>query len=578
MKTVLTGFNSKMMNYIQLVIGLVLALLIDGLKTLVANFPYVLGQIVTMTTYFMTQITLLVDYIGRDTIYEIIVATALCSLVCYSAYSSWQYVKYAEYLLTSVPAFRKVIDTNLIAHFQSDDEAAFANQNFVIDVEEVPKCIVDIYVGLDDEDKPTYAGKGWRFGERIVTANHVLSNSNGDIYISKPGFSRCIKVKICEDQPHTCYDIAYLDPGFTCVTLGITSAQVGLMVPNRSATVLTDVNGVWKRTACPLLWKSDFPFCVYTKSSTLPGDSGMPVFQNKKVVAVHKGAHHDMQTNLHIVVPFLCEQQWKDLANRNKEIDYFPKGVANSVESSIFGDKQAEEAAQAAREADDERIRMQMEADEEMKARMGENLDDQGFSMGRKSRRRLIHKFEGPDWADEDVEDEAIQVGSREEIEAARVKIFKDFQRKLNSFDQRVQSMLAPSHQQESSSIPKGVQDFQQAPKEGALQMLRHQLRFSLNTNESSETSDLTQVIDSVNTALAELNLSQAQNLESHGSSRSELSLKKERRKRRPKKTQESSSSLATSSPESMKKTADSEIKFGTFTSLLPEELLNVTE
>jgi hypothetical protein len=182
-------------------------------------------------------------------------------------------------------------------------EGAHSDNAFLHTLTGMPKGVFQVYGVLGDQT--FFAGHGFAVNNKLYTSYHVVSHFDS-ILVKTLINSRALKVTINTDSIDQELDFVELTGKGTCAALGVKSLETAV-IRNAPVVVYTcdiEKSDYYQQSVVveSLDENPEQPFCIYTKSNTVAGDSGLPVMQNGKVVAMHVGSVINKPRNLHILI------------------------------------------------------------------------------------------------------------------------------------------------------------------------------------------------------------------------------------------------------------------------------------
>lgn len=157
---------------------------------------------------------------------------------------------------------------------------------------EMPKCVFQVFTKIGDD--VILVGHGACVNNILYTDNHVVEGCE-KVYIGRNVGKGPIKAVEVSVRPSDIlarnYDLAILHRKGVAAMLGIRSAEFGFCSQGPVSVFSFDTEKAMYTMQCvvPEAPIKEWPYHLFTATNTRPGDSGMPVMQNKKVVAFHNG-------------------------------------------------------------------------------------------------------------------------------------------------------------------------------------------------------------------------------------------------------------------------------------------------
>lgn len=328
-------------------------------------------------------------------------------------------------------------------------EGAFAKDT--VQVVRSPPDSIFIVIFLDEEGRRIELGHGFVCENKLWTAKHIFQSDllervdvrGCKFYIMKPNTTKMIEVELGNNLSGRNSDYVELlsKRGNAQAALGLKSEKFGLYV-KRAVTVFTRTGSdyVYQYVA-PLQLAElslgnpvDTCHIIATRTNTKPSDSGLPVMQNGKVVAMHFGRYEGQKVNIHMIpykqlkaqiraknaecqpiftdikVAVFAEgkQSYQDVSSLHKpDDDGRDKHLFSLLKQEEFDEREAnsyafhrEQELDLDADQHDANIRHAAKVTEQIRRAAGEHEDDQGFFQKKDWR-------SGFSWAEaEDEEDE----------------------------------------------------------------------------------------------------------------------------------------------------------------------------
>lgn len=181
-----------------------------------------------------------------------------------------------------------------------------------------PPMVFEVYraitTGTSDTDTEvtqlSFQGHGFFLDNKAVTASHVVGPDDV-VYVKTPSQARTLPVKVVSYDISGFLDFVHLEAKALQAMLGLKSYKSAFPKPG-PVTVFTRTNGGFiSQHVQPLKAKPGArSMFLETRTNTNSGDSGLPVLQGGKVVALHHGADMKNKVNLHIL---LVQQCWANI-------------------------------------------------------------------------------------------------------------------------------------------------------------------------------------------------------------------------------------------------------------------------
>lgn len=288
-------------------------------------------------------------------------------------------------------------------------EGAFSSGNdFTFNVDGMPDGVFQVFTKVDDSY--AHIGHGFAVANELYTAVHVVSDREGEIYI-KTLKSKALKVKVVKDMYHPYYDVCKLECIGATAALGIKSLQFGVL-KNGSINVFhfnPAKISYQRQSATPDPYNKDqrLPaFALSTPTTTSPSDSGLPVLQKGRVVALHIGGCEALKRNVHFIpVPFLKNQI------ENVAESYAPilKDLSIETESPVIKGDESSRMKAIFKE------NQHREEEDRRKRQRGEHFDEQGYRTRKQNLKPELNQKDddGDQYDDQYFDDEEVARRSR---------------------------------------------------------------------------------------------------------------------------------------------------------------------
>lgn len=280
------------------------------------------------------------------------------------------------------------------------NEGAYSSRHMKTKVEGTPKGVVQVFVEMQNGELEL-AGHATYVDGKYVTVKHVIEHAMEDptrkVFVATLEKPRALEVNILKELARKDIDVAFMAVGSTASILGVKQREASF-IHGPSVMVYTfnpDEKCYYAMSCFAEKFEGEELFSAYailTQSDTHGGDSGLPVLQANKVVAVHKGGCQQKKRNVHVIPVPLIEKLIQKIAGTRKSVLVQQNVLKN--ESPSIGDNND----------DVERAREIKEREEELKQvrQRGEDVDDQGFR--KKSAKYVPPKFDSKAWTE--IEDE----------------------------------------------------------------------------------------------------------------------------------------------------------------------------
>jgi hypothetical protein len=355
------------------------------------------------------------------------------------------------------------------------DESSFAPSALSTDVDGMPRGVVQVFLQNADDGTMLFSGHATYVDGTYKTVLHVVDQaitSGFKIFVGITGNDRSLPVDYIESTIDYENDTVELKVGATASLLGVkmlkskflTKGYVSIYHFDIDRQVYTVTGVVPDKYQASLGYS---PFFLFTRSNTSGGDSGLPILQNGKFGACHKGAADKLKRNVHVMFKSLVLGEATKVSLRKQSV--FPD-VRILNEAPYADDQDDRERAEDIRRAQELQDEERREKEERMR---GEHEDEEGFRKAKNTTRGAADmvKFKGrkTNWADLEVLDEADDVempclkdpaqGSAIQIPKARAQSETKCSVPLKAMDEKVkESMLQPIElmdgpQKEPSSI-----------------------------------------------------------------------------------------------------------------------------
>jgi hypothetical protein len=317
---------------------------------------------------------------------------------------------------------------------------------------------------------------------------------------------------------NTEYDVAVYNAGSTASILGVKATTCAF--PSTGLVTIPTFN---PETNCyaknlvatePVDRESPFTAAVLeTKSSTNGGDSGIGVFQQGKLVAIHKGSCDLRRTNIHVIPVPLLRNEIRAYAAKFSSV-LIRSGVKNETPTSSGSMQDAVERAREIEELDEEERERRM---------LGTHQDEQGFrTMSRRIDVGVVKTHRKPDslrgnmsWADYDNETKMPGVGNGKAPAGAK----RNHAAQKPQVENGSTSMAVLTSKKEGSQLLDPTVSAEPAPNQGATQS-----RLSSPTASSTSSTSTIRKTGTGSTQTEPLMLSAQLNMLSTTSSTTQLS------------------------------------------------------
>ena len=237
------------------------------------------------------------------------------------------YARKAEVVYTVQQPFKyyEVPDADIVK------EAAYSNGQ-LINREGTPEGTFQVLIRNEDGSY-VLIGHGFVLNGVLYTAAHVAILSD-ELYVASPT-KRGVVIPVVVDAETVDHDadICVLRGKAVAAALGLKSLKAAL--PRHAPVVVytRDGDNYVAQHVQPLPY-AEYPVAraLATRSTTIPSDSGMPIFQNGKVVAMHIGANIKYRVNVHHMLSNLLASELRVRLAR-----YRPVLSGITVESPAVG-------------------------------------------------------------------------------------------------------------------------------------------------------------------------------------------------------------------------------------------------
>jgi len=281
------------------------------------------------------------------------------------------------------------------------DESAYDKNALPIDLVGLPKGAVQLFVMNDATQQLAFAGHATYCNGKYYTVLHTVVtalNEGSKVYVGTLDCERALPTTIDHNTVDWVNDTVQLHVGSTAAVLGVKSLKSKFV--NKGYVTIYHFDLERKVYTATSVFADRFndsfsPYVLFTQSNTSGGDSGLPVVQNGKFVASHKGAADKYKRNIHVLHHDLIINDVVTVSKR-KQCIIPDVRILNETPTTIDQDDIDRAAAIANME--------QEWKDRKMK---GEHADEQGFRLKTKHAYDLANwkPRKGDRWADEDEDD-----------------------------------------------------------------------------------------------------------------------------------------------------------------------------
>lgn len=297
----------------------------------------------------------------------------------------WMYV-----VLNRYRSHAKVVPTIVIKTLVNDvdvQESFFDAEAYMLE-SDVVKGIVFVYVRRDGSDGLARVGMGFVVDQLFYTAAHNIVDSV-EIAVSLPFRDEVYTVDL---QTTVGDDIAVLSKKGLAATLGLKSLKFALVKDSAPVRILSHdgENHRLLTHSCNTQFVAGRASFIYTKSNTRSGDSGMPILQQGKVVAIHLGANKARGMNIHEIPVHALGSEIRASLKRRSKLVFASDGDGYIAESDLVKTERNERVIELAKRFQDSKY-------------------DEMFGRVYKLDPNYSPILTGPSWADmeEDVEQES---------------------------------------------------------------------------------------------------------------------------------------------------------------------------
>jgi len=220
---------------------------------------------------------------------------------------------------------------------------------------------------LLSSDVVNFCGHAFVADNKVYTAYHVVSTLE-KIYLKTNKHTSLFPVELGE---RIGADIVELTRPGIAAMLGLRSLKFSFVNDGTPVQVYSYVQAQDKylMQSCTTQYDAELPMLIYTFSNTSSGDSGLPVLQSGKVVAVHLGGNTSKAQNVHEIPVDIVRKDIMAVAQRKTY-------VVHAVDLGII-----KESVVTGHHTDRARDILEYQ---QMRSR-GEDVDDQGFRNKRTS-------------------------------------------------------------------------------------------------------------------------------------------------------------------------------------------------
>jgi hypothetical protein len=377
--------------YGQIIFGLVLQMSFAALGWIVVAMDY---TFIFITNFVTTAFTFCYDH-GLTPLH-------IAAFVA-SVFITWQTVKFFYYftVLThfltvhsylklfgrknTYPKLNRFNEFAYAVERKIKDEGAFAKNELPTVLKGTPKGVVQVFVYDPDMKTTTFVGHAAFVNNKFLTVYHIVERAvedNLEVLVGTTESGRSLKVAIDMNSIDLENDTVEFHVGNIPSILGLKMLTPKFLNLGYVSYYHFDSDSLSYTMASVVPDKYDkaYPTFVFTCSNTAGGDSGLPIIQNGKFVASHKGGKSDIKRNVHVIHHNVVRAEITTTARKKSQILNVDAQFKN--ESPKTYDKDAQERAQDIEDkyyADLNKAVREDEENRKIARTRGEDVDDQGF-------------------------------------------------------------------------------------------------------------------------------------------------------------------------------------------------------